>query len=152
MFFGTWKHGTVLVVMQAVRAPDPSYRILRNLAGKVYTCTSMPDAWCSAECFRFVIRNLKNPQTALWVRWIQQNELQLLAVPVREFLTVSIMRTIDTLLQTVHVPVLPTGSGKVLLLAVRIVFLDRVQNLQIHVMRANQYICIFILNRQSNSF
>ena len=36
----------------------------------------------------------------------------------------------------------PTGSGKVLL-AVRIVFLDRVQNLQIHVMRANQYICIF---------
>ena len=41
------------------------------------------------------------------------------------------------------VPVqLPTGSGKVLL-AVRIVFLDRVQNLQIHVMRAYQYICIF---------
>ena len=34
------------------------------------------------------------------------------------------------------------GSGKVLL-AVRIVFLNRVQNLQIHVMRANQYICIF---------
>ena len=37
----------------------------------------------------------------------------------------------------------PAGSGKVLLLAVRIVFLNRVQNLQIHVMRANQYICIF---------
>ena len=37
---------------------------------------------------------------------------------------------------------LPAGSGKSLL-AVRIVFLDRVQNLQIHVMRANQYICIF---------
>ena len=38
----------------------------------------------------------------------------------------------------------PAGSGKVLL-AVRtcIVFLNRVQNLQIHVMRANQYICIF---------
>ena len=36
----------------------------------------------------------------------------------------------------------PAGSGKVLL-AVRIVFLDRVQNLQIHVVRANQYICIF---------
>ena len=39
-------------------------------------------------------------------------------------------------------PTLPTGSGKVLL-AVRIAFLDRVQNLQIHVVRANQYICIF---------
>ena len=36
----------------------------------------------------------------------------------------------------------PAGSG-MSLLAVRIVFLDRVQNLQIHVMRANQYICIF---------
>ena len=35
------------------------------------------------------------------------------------------------------------GSGETLLLAVRIVFLNRVQNLQIHVMRANQYICIF---------
>ena len=36
----------------------------------------------------------------------------------------------------------PAGSGKSLL-AVRIVFLNRVQTLQIHVMRANQYMCIF---------
>ena len=47
----------------------------------------------------------------------------------------------DTIYRSVRVPY-PAGSGKVLL-AVRIVFLDRVQNLQIHVMRANQYICIF---------
>ena len=40
------------------------------------------------------------------------------------------------------ISLVPAGSGKSLL-AGRIVFLDRVQNLQIHVMRANQYICIF---------
>ena len=42
----------------------------------------------------------------------------------------------------ITLPPVPAGSGEALL-AVRIVFLDRVQNLQIHVMRANQYICIF---------
>ena len=44
----------------------------------------------------------------------------------------------------------PAGSGKVLL-AVRIVFLDRVQNLQIHAMRANQYVCIFSQFSEFNS-
>ena len=49
----------------------------------------MQDACCSADCFQFVIRNLKNPQTALWVPGIQQNELQLLGTGIREFLTTS---------------------------------------------------------------
>ena len=51
----------------------------------------MQDACCSADCFQFVIRNLKNPQTALWVPGIQQNELQLLGTGIREFLTTSII-------------------------------------------------------------
>ena len=42
----------------------------------------------------------------------------------------------------------PAGCGKSLL-AVRIVFLNRVQNLQIHVMRANQYILVCIFSQFS---
>ena len=46
----------------------------------------------------------------------------------------------------------PAGSGKSLL-AVRIVFLNRVQTLQIHVMRANQYIqSIFRIQNSEYAF
>ena len=87
--FSPWKHGTVLIVMQAVRAPDPSYRILLNLAGNVHA-RCMMFSWVFSVCTA-VIRNLKNPQTALWVPRIQQIELQLscTGIHVREFLTIS---------------------------------------------------------------
>ena len=46
----------------------------------------MHDVQLSVFSLRY---NLKNPQTALWVPGIQQNELQLLGTGIREFLTTS---------------------------------------------------------------
>ena len=64
-------------------------RILTTVFYEILREKYMQDACCSADCFQFVIRNLKNPQTALWVPGIQQNELQLLGTGIREFLTTS---------------------------------------------------------------
>ena len=66
-----------------------AYRILATVFYEILLEKYMRDAWCSAECFQFVIRNLKNPQTALWVPGIQQIELQLSCTGIREFLTTS---------------------------------------------------------------
>ena len=42
-------------------------RILTTVFYEILREKYMQDACCSADCFQFVIRNLKNPQTALWV-------------------------------------------------------------------------------------
>ena len=71
-----------------------AHRILATVFYEILLEKYMRDACCSAECFQFVIRNLKNPQTAIRVRWIQPNELQLLGTGIREFLTTSTSSTV----------------------------------------------------------